>query len=858
MAVPEQTPYKEYIANGVTTLFPLEFECDKSEHLIVSLDDEEASVGSWALIDDAVQFNKAPASGVKITLQRDTPLKRTADYESYSNNFRPKPVNKDFDLIWWKLQELGLADWLLNQKIDKEILDRIKGDLHLQSDIDRIAHDLLNEIINRKSADAEVVAYLKAYIQEILIKSIDIGSINALAITTVDSVYAMNTLLKWEGRTVYVKSYHAPTNFALAQPYLGGGIRTFFTSRKNENDGFLCINGWVLHHDNVFTPYHSGCRCDGITDDTLSFDRLMYALERNNLNGHVIINDPMFFNSQCPRVGKLIDPVQFNEKNAIRLVSNVKLEINSTLTFGSFYAGSSEQPKCNILSAMYRADSDDWYGRNRYENIELFGTGTLDFTATESEFAIQDGYRWIIKASVKGMRVHGLTFKGGDFANAIQTSKTSENIEIYDNKFINLMSDKSKFHDHSTLYCIGKNIKAHDNVFVFSSVKGRLNACACELHGSEQWFYNNKVFGYPNLVFSAILRTDQSLDENEIVYDQKVFGNTANISRSALGYWSILGKTAKLNDLTFNDNIINFIEPPTRNDFDEANVNGMTYPNSLPASLFTVWYEGDSVPNITYAAEVLQGIYIYDNIQTAVDGLLQSQDVSLIRFVGSYVRENLKIYNNSFEINRLLNRDVATSTTNDYFTGWVIKNNTYDFSKHKSVIHSFTMYLEYMKNCVFDFDLDSNFPAIDKTYNFLYFVFVDKLKVKDNVIKINVEKTYDALNAWFGGSMMTYTRSEMRTQNNSIESVSYCYIKESRIANTTVVTMQIVTNNIPLSVQNGFIKRYMDEMIGSIYYPSSYTLDYSGGSKLKAAAASASVFPESTQSDRNAYIKFIC
>lgn len=52
-------------------------------------------------------------------------------------------------------------------------------------------------------------------------------------------------------------------------------------------------------------------------------------------------------------------------------------------------------------------------------------------------------------------------------------------------------------------------------------MKGRLNACACELHGSEQWFYNNKVFGYPNLVFSAILRTDQSLDENEVVYDQK-------------------------------------------------------------------------------------------------------------------------------------------------------------------------------------------------------------------------------------------------------------------------------------------------------------------------------------------------
>ena len=134
-----------------------------------------------------------------------------------------------------------------------------------------------------------------------------------------------------------------------------------------------------------------------------------------------------------------------------------------------------------------------------------------------------------------------------------------------------------------------------------------------------------------------------------------------------------LGKTAKLNDLTFNDNTLNFIEPPTLSEFNDANVNGMSYPSSLPASIFTVWHEGDSVPNITYAAEVLQGIYIHDNIQTAFDGLLQSQDVSLIRFVGCYSRENLKIFNNSFKLNRLLNRDVSTSTTSDYFSGWYIK-----------------------------------------------------------------------------------------------------------------------------------------------------------------------------------------
>ncbi|HGW3737684.1 TPA: phage tail fiber protein, partial [Acinetobacter baumannii] len=210
MAVPEQTPFIEYTANGTTTVFPLPFQCDKSDYLIVNLDGNEAPVGSWSFVNDNVTFNTAPANGVLIEIKRNTPFQRTTEYQSYNNSFRPSPVNKDFDLIWWKLQELGLADWFLNKKLEKEIQDRINADLQLQSEIDQVAHDLFHEIIDRKNADAEVVAYLKAYIQEVMLSAIDIGSINALAITTVDSISALSPLLKWEGRTVFVKSYHSP------------------------------------------------------------------------------------------------------------------------------------------------------------------------------------------------------------------------------------------------------------------------------------------------------------------------------------------------------------------------------------------------------------------------------------------------------------------------------------------------------------------------------------------------------------------------------------------------------------------------------------------------------------------------
>ncbi|WP_222114656.1 hypothetical protein, partial [Staphylococcus warneri] len=101
--------------------------------------------------------------------------------------------------------------------------------------------------------------------------------------------------------------------------------------------------------------------------------------------------------------------------------------------------------------------------------------------------------------------------------------------------------------------------------------------------------------GYPNLLFSAILRTDQSLDENEVAYDQKAFNNTAYISRSALGYWSILNRTAKLKDLEFYDNTVTFIEAPTLTQYNSAGVRGLSYPSDLSASIFTTWQEGDSV-----------------------------------------------------------------------------------------------------------------------------------------------------------------------------------------------------------------------------------------------------------------------
>lgn len=154
MAVPEQTPYIEHTGNGVTTSFALEFLCESKDHLIVLVDEIEPPIATWSLTGGNVVFTTAPAAGKKITLQRNTPFSRTTDYQSYNNSFRPPAVNKDFDWIWLKLQELGVADWILGSRIDalKNYVDRKDDELkaYLMEEIRKqgVALDQLDEYYN--------------------------------------------------------------------------------------------------------------------------------------------------------------------------------------------------------------------------------------------------------------------------------------------------------------------------------------------------------------------------------------------------------------------------------------------------------------------------------------------------------------------------------------------------------------------------------------------------------------------------------------------------------------------------------------------------------------------------------------
>lgn len=154
MAVPEQTPYIEHTGNGITKSFVLNFYCESKDYLNVLVDEIEPPIATWSLIGGNVVFTTAPISGSKITIQRNTPFSRTVDYQSYNNSFRPQSVNGDFDRVWWKLQELGVADWILSMRIDalKNYVDRKDDELkaYLMEEIRKqgVALDQLDEYYN--------------------------------------------------------------------------------------------------------------------------------------------------------------------------------------------------------------------------------------------------------------------------------------------------------------------------------------------------------------------------------------------------------------------------------------------------------------------------------------------------------------------------------------------------------------------------------------------------------------------------------------------------------------------------------------------------------------------------------------
>lgn len=261
MAVPEQTPYREHTGNGVTKSFALGFICESKDHLIVLMDELEPPIATWSLSGGNVVFTTAPAAGQKITLQRNTPFGRTTDYQSFNNSFRPQTVNSDFDRLWLKLQELGVADWILSNRINDLRAYVDKQDNVLQDNIDSLKNyvddkddELRNYLLSAIQEQGVALDQLEEYYSYLM---------QQLAQVAIDRGWAASFIVSADGSTQQeindfggAKWWPKPLGYNLgATVKLENGDIVQSTVDGNTNNPNLGMTGWVDTNDASHIKY---------------------------------------------------------------------------------------------------------------------------------------------------------------------------------------------------------------------------------------------------------------------------------------------------------------------------------------------------------------------------------------------------------------------------------------------------------------------------------------------------------------------------------------------------------------------------------------------------------------------------
>lgn len=157
MTVENQVPHQSYTANGVDVSYTLSFYVEGKDNLEVTIGSVVQSKNNYNYdaATNSVVFNKPLAKGVIVEIKRVTPIEREIQYATYNNTFRPETLNFDIDRIIRILQELGFSNAVLAARLAKEIIDRTKGDQHLQ---DQILKEVDARIKNDKHLQEQITS----------------------------------------------------------------------------------------------------------------------------------------------------------------------------------------------------------------------------------------------------------------------------------------------------------------------------------------------------------------------------------------------------------------------------------------------------------------------------------------------------------------------------------------------------------------------------------------------------------------------------------------------------------------------------------------------------------------------------
>ncbi|HGW5131610.1 TPA: tail fiber domain-containing protein [Acinetobacter baumannii] len=221
-----------YVGNGINTRFDFTFRVFDQEdetgvavRIKIGNDFEFLDESKYAVtinqdnLGGYITFTEAPDNKTFFYIAGKTPVDQLLDITNY-DNFYPDAIERALDKLTAILQE-----W--KHLVDFETQGRILADLQ---------YDQLSLLRDQE---------LKAYIDGLIAGANGEPIIGVQFLTHVNSISDLDSLLKWDGRTVFVKSYYQPI-LGLNTPYLGGGTREYKSEYADINNGGTIINGWVL------------------------------------------------------------------------------------------------------------------------------------------------------------------------------------------------------------------------------------------------------------------------------------------------------------------------------------------------------------------------------------------------------------------------------------------------------------------------------------------------------------------------------------------------------------------------------------------------------------------------------------
>ncbi|MFI8124623.1 hypothetical protein [Acinetobacter sp. ABJ-A23_2] len=185
----------------------------------------------------------------------------------------------------------------------------------------------------------------------------------------VESIAELLELDKWEGRTVYVKSYHSGLN-------KGGGNFIYASCHANVNDGGGCIKGWVRQlENNIVNPFMFGA----------------YGLESKDAISNASSHDDSV--ALTNSIGYTITKKAIlNGQGEIFGCHSVKLDSNLRFRDATLVCNKFDTDLISVLECTSYNDDPRWLENVYLENIHIDGKRELH-TAIKSTTTQEDGGR---------------------------------------------------------------------------------------------------------------------------------------------------------------------------------------------------------------------------------------------------------------------------------------------------------------------------------------------------------------------------------------------------------------------------------------------------------------------------------